>query len=164
MPRSDGNLDPRAGRRKLADTDRGPGWPLIPKVGNVHRVHALEEVHIGEIDLDRDDIFIVHLRLAKNDTDAVQRLMHFGFEIFRHFAGLQVASGLAGHVQGAINEDPGAERSAGGKLFRLNDLLLGAQERRAEQSNCSNICEFHTYSESQSDCPCGAAWVDGYHR
>jgi hypothetical protein len=126
VPGGDGDFNPRLRYGELGYSEGCAGWALVLEVRKVDGVHSLEEFHVREIDLDCNNVGIVHLGFAKNDADVVQNLPNFSFEVRRHFLGFEIASDLAGHVQGAIDENGRTEWRAGGELLGLDDLSLGA--------------------------------------
>ena len=119
---------------KFRYAHRRPRWPRLLEVGRVDRVHSLEQLHVGQIDLDGDDVAKSHTSLLQDQADVVEGLLHFSLESVWDFSGFWVVPSLAGGVERAVGEDARAEGAPRGEFLRLDDLLFSEERQRNEQA------------------------------
>ncbi|MCX6624062.1 MAG: hypothetical protein NTY38_23970, partial [Acidobacteria bacterium] len=94
------------------------------KIGHIDGVHALEQVDVGEEDLDADHIAEVHPGLLEHRADVLERLLHFGFEFGGEFSALGLGADVAGDVECIAGEDTGAKRAARRSAFGDDGLFF----------------------------------------
>src|SRR5450759_37467 len=105
LPRRDRDLDVCGWRGQLRHAHCGPCGPRLLEYRRVHGVHLTEQVHVGEIHLNRHDVIKTHSRCLQDDADVVQARFHFQIEISRNLAGLQIAADLARNIQRSIHQN-----------------------------------------------------------
>src|SRR5581483_4688425 len=130
LPRGHGDLDAGGRGGELGHADGRARGPRRGQHAAVNCIHAREQAHVGEVDLDGDDVLEVHAGGLEDNLDALEAELHLVLEILGDGVGLEVGADLAGDVKGAVDEDAGAEHRRGGsgsgrEFGRVDDLLFG---------------------------------------
>src|ERR1022692_4191528 len=113
----------------LHGRSRGQGILEVPLVDGVH---FLELRQIDEIDLNRSDIGVVHVRIVQNAPDIFQGVSDLLAEIGWQCIGFRVRSLQTRDVQSVRSQDSRTVGRASGDQFRADRSVAGLRRRRKE--------------------------------
>ncbi len=92
------NFDVGARSRQFRNANCCAGGPRLFKDPGINSVHALKQIHVRKIDLDRHDIRVVHFIRMQNLSDVRKALLNFVLETLWHFLRFRIRARLARNI------------------------------------------------------------------